>query len=96
MKFSQLIPGAVSVLMTSRHHTLPWVRHDQCAAVESFSEQEVEQVFRSFLGNSAVDQHRRHLMDFANGVERLPIAINVWGPNCCESNLDRSPGPRKS
>jgi tetratricopeptide (TPR) repeat protein len=78
MKFWDLVVGQpVSVLFTSRRPTLPWVKRDQCGKVEAFKEAEVEEAFRSHLGEETAAENRESLLAFAKRVERLPIAITV-------------------
>jgi tetratricopeptide (TPR) repeat protein len=74
----KLLPGPpVSVLVTSRRRNWPWVETCSRELVESFSPQEAEMCFRRYLGEIVVAQHRTALLQFAERVERLPLAIAV-------------------
>src|SRR5215469_7834465 len=78
----QLEPGPpCSVLYTSRKPSLPWRPTQQSLKVESFSEQEAEQLFHTFLdvvfGESEVTRRLEALRGFAHKVEMLPIAVAV-------------------
>src|SRR5271166_4400426 len=78
----QLEPGPpCSVLHTSRQHTLPGIVSLQSAEVEKFTEAEAEELFHTYLdpvfGKDAVIQNRAALLDFAQRVEWLPIAVAV-------------------
>jgi hypothetical protein len=78
----QLAPGpACSVLYTSRQRSLPWISPQQSLEVESFSEQEANQLFHIFLdtafGESEVTRQRDALIEFAHKAEMLPIAVAV-------------------
>jgi REP element-mobilizing transposase RayT len=76
--FQDLLPGPpASVLFTSRRPSLPGLIEKQVATVESFTPQEAEEVFRNYLQPETVARHREALLDFAERVERLPIAVTV-------------------
>jgi tetratricopeptide (TPR) repeat protein len=49
----------------------------QTEKVERFSPEEVEQVFRKYLPQEAVERHRAALLDLGDRVERLPVAVAV-------------------
>ena len=74
----KLLPGPpVSVLATSRRRNWPWVETGSRELVESFSPEEAEACFRRYLGEAAVARHRMVLLQFAERMERLPLAIAV-------------------
>lgn len=78
----QLAPGpSCSVLYTSRQSSLPWISAKQSVEVESFTEQEAEQLFHTFLdpefGEAEVTRQQDALLRFARNVEMLPIAVAV-------------------
>ncbi len=78
----QLEPGPpCSVLHTSRKHTQPGISSRQSEEVEKFTEAEAEELFHTYLdpvfGDNAVLQSRGALLDFADRVEWLPIAVAV-------------------
>ena len=74
----KLLPGPpVSVLVTSRRRNWPWVETSSRDLVESFSPEEVDACFRTYLGAVAVARYRAALMVFAERMERLPLAITV-------------------
>jgi tetratricopeptide (TPR) repeat protein len=74
----QLMPGPpVSVLCTSRQHHLPWIEPSSAREVESFSREEAETIFRIYLGEENTARYRTALAEFAERVERLPIAVVV-------------------
>jgi tetratricopeptide (TPR) repeat protein len=78
LRFDRLIPGPpVSVLLTSRRPTLPWVVNERIASVQSFTREEAEALFQKYLDAGVVDQHRKALLEFAERMERLPIAVAV-------------------
>ena len=73
-----LVPGPpVSVLFTSRQPRLPGLLHSQILPVEAFTLEEAEAVFTSYLGAETVARHREAFLQFAERVERLPIAVIV-------------------
>ncbi|MGA3044957.1 MAG: TIR domain-containing protein [Bryobacteraceae bacterium] len=75
---AKLLPGPpVSVLVTSRRRNWPWVESSSRELVESFSPDEAEACFRTYLGEAAVAHYRTALMAFAERMERLPLAITV-------------------
>lgn len=74
----RLLPGPpVSVLATSRRRNWPWVETGSRELVESFSSEEVEACFRKYLAETVVARHRTALLQFAERMERLPLAIAV-------------------
>lgn len=74
----KLLPGPpVAVLATSRRRNWPWVETGSRELVESFSVDEVEACFRKYLGETVVARHRTALLQFAERMERLPLAIAV-------------------
>ena len=78
----QLEPGPpCSVLHTSRQQTLPGIGDKQSARVEKFTEAEAEALFHTYLdpvfGEAEVTSNRETLLDFAQRVEWLPIAVAV-------------------
>jgi tetratricopeptide (TPR) repeat protein len=78
----QLEPGPpCSVLYTSRQSSFPWISAQQTLRMQSFSEQEAEELFHAFLdtvyGEEEVTRHRAVLLEFAHKVEMLPIAVAV-------------------
>jgi hypothetical protein len=54
---------------------------------ESFSQSEAESIFRRYLDDETVENHRDALLEFAKHVERLPIAI-VVGADMLRRELD--------
>jgi hypothetical protein len=73
-----LAPGPpVSLLCTSRRRSLPWISRAHSLEVKSFSRGEAESIFRIYLGDETVEKHRDALLEFAERVECLPIAIVV-------------------
>jgi tetratricopeptide (TPR) repeat protein len=75
---AKLLPGPpVSVLVTSRRKDWPWVEPNIRELVESFSQEEVQACFRMYLGAAAVARYRTALMEFAERMERLPLAVTV-------------------
>ncbi len=74
---SPLSVGALSVLCTSRQRALPWVKRPRTLEVKSFVAIEAESLFRLWLGDETISQHRESLQVFAERVERLPIAVAV-------------------
>jgi hypothetical protein len=86
-----LVPGPpVSLLCTSRRHALPWISRAHSLEVKSFSHVEAESIFRLHLGDETVEKHRDALLEFAERVERLPIAI-VVGADMLRRELDPVP-----
>jgi tetratricopeptide (TPR) repeat protein len=86
-----LAPGPpVSLLCTSRRRSLPWISLTHSLEVTSFSRGEAESIFRIYLGEETVRKHRDALLDFAERVERLPIAI-VVGADMLRRELDPVP-----
>ena len=65
------------MLVTSRQRNWPWVEANSREAVESFSLEEAEACFRTYLGGADVVRYRTALMAFAERMERLPIAVAV-------------------
>jgi tetratricopeptide (TPR) repeat protein len=77
-----LEPGPpCSVLYTSRQPSLPWIPSEARVEVESFTDQEGDELFHVYLdtafGESEVTRHREALLGFAHKVEMLPIAVAV-------------------
>jgi len=73
-----LAPGPpVSLLCTSRRRSLPWISPTHSLEVKSFSRGEAETIFQIYLGEETLEKHRDALLEFAERVERLPIAIVV-------------------
>ena len=58
--------------------------------MKSFSRGEAESIFRIYLGDETVEKHRDALLEFAERVERLPIAI-VVGADMLRRELDPVP-----
>jgi tetratricopeptide (TPR) repeat protein len=86
-----LISGPpVSLLCTSRQRSLPWISQAHSLEVKSFSLGEAESIFRIYLGEQIVEKHRAPLLDFAERMERLPIAI-VVGADLLRHELDPVP-----
>ena len=86
-----LAPGPpVSLLCTSRRRSLPWISRAHSLEVTSFSRAEAESIFRIYLGDETVEKHRDALLEFAERMERLPIAI-VVGADMLRSELDPVP-----
>ncbi|MGC2694700.1 MAG: NB-ARC domain-containing protein, partial [Candidatus Angelobacter sp.] len=78
LKLQDLLPDpSVSVLFTSRRPSLPWVPIHRKLQVDAFLVEEVEEVFRKYLGEATLERHRAALLEFAGRVERLPIAVIV-------------------
>ena len=86
-----LIPGPpVSLLCTSRRRSLPWVAVAHSLEVKSFSRDEAERIFGLYLGEETLGNHRDVLLEFAEKVERLPIAL-VVGADLLRRELDPVP-----
>jgi tetratricopeptide (TPR) repeat protein len=78
LRIQDLLPDpSVSVLLTSRRPSLPWVAANRRLLLDAFLPQEVEEVFLRHLGEQTFEHHRDALMEFAAKVERLPIAVIV-------------------
>jgi hypothetical protein len=78
----KLLPGPpVSVLVTSQRRNWPWVDASSRDLVEGFSAQEVEECFRTHLGEAVVARHSAALLGFAERMERLPLAVAVAAAN---------------
>jgi hypothetical protein len=58
--------------------------------VKSFSQGEAESIFRRYLDDETVEKHRDTLLEFAERVERLPIAVLV-GADMLRRELDPVP-----
>jgi TIR domain/NB-ARC domain len=86
-----LAPGPpVSVLCTSRRRGLPWISRTHSLEVKSFSREEVESIFRIYLGEETLGKHRDVLLEFAKRVEHLPIAV-VIGADMLRTELNPIP-----
>jgi tetratricopeptide (TPR) repeat protein len=86
-----LAPGPpVSLLCASRRHSLPGISPTHSLEVKSFSRGEAESIFRIYLGDETAEKHRDVLLEFAERVERLPIAI-VVGADMLRRELDPVP-----
>jgi tetratricopeptide (TPR) repeat protein len=86
-----LAPGPpVSLLCTSRRRSLPWISPTYSLEVKSFSRAEAESIFRIYLGEETLGKHRDALLEFAERIERLPIAI-VVGADMLRRELDPVP-----
>jgi hypothetical protein len=73
-----LLPGSPSsVLCTSRRRALSWISRAHTLEVKSFSRGEAESIFRIYLDVETFEKHRDVLLEFAERVERLPIAVVV-------------------
>jgi TIR domain/NB-ARC domain len=85
----ELAPGPpVSLLCTSRRRSLlPWISPTNSLEVKSLARGEAESIFRIYLGDETTKKHRNALLEFAERVERLPIAI-VIGADMLRSELD--------
>jgi hypothetical protein len=86
-----------SVLYTSRQASLPWISAERRLKVESFREEEAEQLFHvcldTIFGKDEVTRFREVLLGFAHTVEMLPIAVAVGANLLGEKSaarLDRS------
>jgi tetratricopeptide (TPR) repeat protein len=78
LRIQELMPGpGVSVVVTSRRPSLPWIVPDHTVRVEAFTPAEVEATFRLYLGAATFERHRAALLAFAERMERLPIAVVV-------------------
>ena len=88
----ELVPGPpVSLLCTSRRRSLlPWISLVNSLEVKSFSRDEAESIFRIYLGDETTEKHREALLEFAERVERLPIAV-VVGADLLRYELDPVP-----
>ena len=74
----ELAPGPpVRLLCTSLRRSLPSISPTYSLEVKSFSRGEAESIFRIYLDDKTVEKHRDALFEFAESVERLPIAIVV-------------------
>jgi hypothetical protein len=86
-----LVPGPpVSLLCTSRRRSLPWVAVAHSLEVKAFSRDEAERIFGLYLGEETLGNHRDALLEFAEKVERLPIAL-VVGVDLLRRELDPVP-----
>jgi hypothetical protein len=67
------------LLCTSRRRSLlPWISPAHSLEVKSFSRGEAEEsIFRIYLGEEILSKHGDALLEFAERVERLPIAVVV-------------------
>ena len=62
-----LAPGPpVSLLCTSRRHSLSWISKTHSLEVTSFSRDEAESIFRIYLDNETVEKHRDALFSHAS------------------------------
>jgi hypothetical protein len=75
------------VLCTSRWRSLPWISRTHSLEVTSISQGEAESIFRIYLDDETVEKHRDALLEFAERMERLPIAI-VVGADILRNVLD--------
>ena len=74
----ELAPGPpVRLLCTSLRRSLPGISPTYSLEVKSFSRSEAESIFRIYLGDETVEKHRDALLEFAERMECLPIAIVV-------------------
>jgi tetratricopeptide (TPR) repeat protein len=81
----------VTLLCTSRRRSLrPWISLTNSLEVKSFSRSEVESIFRIYLGDETTEKHRDALLEFAERMECLPIAI-VVGADLLRCELDPVP-----
>ena len=80
----------VSLLCTSRRPSLPWISRAQFLEVTSFSRAEAESIFRIYLDHETVEKHRDALLEFAERMEHLPIAIMV-GADILREEFDPVP-----
>src|SRR6516162_9766586 len=81
----------VSLLCTSRRRSLlPWISLVNSLEVKSFSRGEAESIFRIYLGEETLGKHRDAPLEFAERVERLPIAV-VVGADLLRYELDPVP-----
>jgi hypothetical protein len=80
--------GLVALHVAGR--SLPWVSLTNSLEVKSFSHGEAESIFRIYLGAETVEKHRDALLEFAERMERLPIAI-VVGADMLRRELDPVP-----
>jgi hypothetical protein len=78
--------GALHVAPAS----LPWISLTYSLEVKSFSRAEAESIFRRYLDDKTVGKHRDALLEFAERMERLPIAI-VVGADMLRRELDPLP-----
>jgi hypothetical protein len=86
-----LVPGpSASLLCTSRWRSLPWISPPHSLEVKSFSRDEAESIFRIYLGEETLGKHSDVLFEFAERMERLPIAI-VVGAEMLRRELDPIP-----
>jgi hypothetical protein len=87
----EFVPGPpVSLLCTSRRRSLPWLSLTNSLEAKSFSRGEAETIFRIYLGEETVGKHRDALLEFAERMERLPIAV-VVGADMLRRELDPVP-----
>lgn len=78
LKLQDLLPNPpASVLFTSRRPSLPWISAENRLQIEAFTPEEVEDTFRLYLGPKTVERYREELLQFAERVDRLPIAVAV-------------------
>jgi tetratricopeptide (TPR) repeat protein len=69
--------ASLSVLCTSRQRALPWIKRPRTLEVRAFVVEEVDSLFRIWLGGENVSLFHQDLRAFAERVERLPIAVAV-------------------
>jgi tetratricopeptide (TPR) repeat protein len=80
----------VSVLCTSRRRSLPGISPSRALEVKSFLQEEAESIFRIYLEEETTEKHRGSLLEFADRVERLPIAV-VVGADMLRREIDPIP-----
>jgi hypothetical protein len=65
-----LVPGPpVSLLCTSRRRSLPRISPSHTQKVKSFSREQIEWIFRIYLGEETIEKHRNALLGFAERVD---------------------------
>jgi hypothetical protein len=79
------------LLCTSRRTPCcPWISLTNSLEVTSFSRGEAGSIFQISLGAETVEKHRDAMLEFAERMERLPIAI-VVGADLLRRELDSIP-----
>ena len=78
IKLQDVLPNPpASILFTSRRPSLPWVTAEHSLHLDPFTAREVEDVFSLYLRSQTLERHKQELLQLAERVERLPIAVAV-------------------
>jgi len=99
-EIGQLLPPATgtstSVLCTSRSHSFPWMATSDSEELKSFTEAEVKDLFKRFIGPEETRNHWESLLAFANRLEHLPVAIGVAGDLVAKSIINQQANGAKT